>query len=126
MKGIVLSYHSHNVFGSGYENNDHVAFSRNLELITAAGGEIISLMSLVARIRRCQSGERSENDEKFYVALTFDDGPVFDYKDFIHPVHGYQRLAILQFVLLLNLKTPIHFSPVHINLSNVSVRFYFQ
>ncbi|WP_256445723.1 polysaccharide deacetylase family protein [Candidatus Nitrotoga sp. BS] len=26
-----------------------------------------------------------------YVALTFDDGPVFDYKDFIHPIHGYQR-----------------------------------
>ncbi len=91
MKGIVLSYHSHNVFGGGYENNDHVAFSRDLELITAAGGEIISLMSLVAKLRRYQAGERSENDEKIFVALTFDDGPVFDYKDFTHPVYGYQR-----------------------------------
>jgi peptidoglycan/xylan/chitin deacetylase (PgdA/CDA1 family) len=90
MKGIVLSYHSHNVFGGGYENNDHVAFSRDLELITAAGGEIISLMSLVARIRRRQA-VRAHNEEKIYIALTFDDGPLFDYKDFIHPVHGYQR-----------------------------------
>jgi hypothetical protein len=91
MKGIVLSYHSHNVFGGVYENKDHVAFSRDLGLITAAGGEIISLMSLVAKLRCYKAGELSENDGKIYVALTIDDGPVFDYKDFIHPVHGCQR-----------------------------------
>lgn len=91
MKGIVLSYHSHNIFGDRYENNDHVAFSKDLHLITEAGGEIVSLMSLVAKLRCYQAQERSENDGKTYVALTFDDGPVFDYKDFIHPVHGYQR-----------------------------------
>lgn len=91
MKGIVLSYHSHNVFGGEYHNNDHVAFPQDLELITAAGATIISLMAMVEKLGQYQSGGLADDDEKTYVALTFDDGPIFDYEDFVHPLHGFQR-----------------------------------
>lgn len=91
MKGVILSYHSHNVFGEDYQNNDHIAFAHDLELIAASGAEIVSLMSLVAKVKSCKSGEVSDSDGKIYVALTFDDGPIFDYEDFVHPIHGYQQ-----------------------------------
>ncbi|MGO8756345.1 MAG: polysaccharide deacetylase family protein [Gallionellaceae bacterium] len=91
MKGVILSYHSHNVFGLDYQNNDHVAFAQDLELIRASGAAIVPLMTLVTRMQSCKSGETRDTGGKIYVALTFDDGPIFDYEDFIHPVHGHQR-----------------------------------
>lgn len=91
MKGVVLSYHSHNVFGGEYQNNDHVALPQDLELISGAGAKIISLMAMVEKLSQYKSGGQVVSDDQTYVALTFDDGPVFDYEDFVHPVHGYQR-----------------------------------
>lgn len=91
MKAVILSYHSHNIFGTGYQNNDHVAFAQDIETITGAGGEIISLMSLVSRLISCKAGEHWDNGGRVCVALTFDDGPIFDFKDFVHPDHGHQR-----------------------------------
>ena len=91
MKGVVLSYHSHNVFGRDYHNNDHVAFPQDLESITGAGAKIISLMAMVEKLERCRTGTRAEGDDQTYVALSFDDGPIFDYEDFVHPLHGYQK-----------------------------------
>ena len=91
MKGIVLNYHSHNVFGGEYQNNDHVAFPQDLELIDGAGAEIISLLTMVEKFSQYKSGVRAEDDDQTYVALSFDDGPVFDFEDFVHPIHGYQR-----------------------------------
>jgi peptidoglycan/xylan/chitin deacetylase (PgdA/CDA1 family) len=91
MKGIVLSYHSHNVFGGKYQNNDHVAFPQDLELIDGSGAKIISIMSMVEKLSKYRSGMQVIDDDQTYVALSFDDGPIFDYKDFTHPIHGYQR-----------------------------------
>jgi peptidoglycan/xylan/chitin deacetylase (PgdA/CDA1 family) len=91
MKAVILSYHSHNVFGDDYRNNDHVAFAQDLELIGSSTAVLVPLLSLVAMIRDCQSGARPDDDSNTYVALTFDDGPVFDYRDFVHPAHGRQR-----------------------------------
>ena len=38
MKAVVLAYHSHNVFGTRYGENDHVSLREDLETITRAGG----------------------------------------------------------------------------------------
>lgn len=90
MKGIILNYHSHNVFGDQYQNNDHVAFPKDLELIHDAGIKIISVMSMVEKLNQLGLETGTDEDDQIYVTLTFDDGPVFDYEDFVHPVHGYQ------------------------------------
>lgn len=91
MKCVVLSYHSHNVFGGEYHNNDHVAFPQDLDVINKTGAKIISAMAMVEKLHQHRSGVQPDDDDNTYVALTFDDGPVFDFEDFVHPVHGHQR-----------------------------------
>ena len=91
MKAVVLTYHSHRVLGPDYARNDHVAFAADLKVIARAGGRIGSLATLVAAIEAHQSGSRSIDDDTPLVALTFDDGPAWDFKDFDHPVLGPQR-----------------------------------
>ncbi len=88
MKAYVLTYHSHHVVGPDYATNDHVAFSLDLMTITKCGFRIVSLRKLVDRFL-VYSQRRTSDDEK-YVALTFDDGPVFDIDDFQHPINGNQ------------------------------------
>lgn len=92
MKAIVLTYHSHRVLGSGYETNDHVALAHDLELVTGLGLPIVPLSAVVALAR----GEWQT--EPTVVALSFDDGPVYDCGDFVHPAYGRQRgfLSILR------------------------------
>jgi len=81
----VLTYHSHNVDGTAYAGNDHVAFAEDLEVIRRAGAEVVPLDELAARIAaRDRSAARC-------VGLSFDDGPVFDVHDFVHPRFGPQR-----------------------------------
>ena len=79
----VLAYHSHHVVGPDYGANDHVAFERDLDLLTDAGWRIVPLAVLV-RAHRERASER-------LVALTFDDGPVYDVEDVVHPAYGGQR-----------------------------------
>jgi peptidoglycan/xylan/chitin deacetylase (PgdA/CDA1 family) len=85
--GLVLAYHSHHVVGDDYGRNDHVALAQDLELITSAGFRIVPLAAFIAA---WESGERTPEARQF-VALTFDDGPVYDVADFIHPEFGQQR-----------------------------------
>ncbi len=89
-KGLILTYHSHHVVGDDYGHNDHIAFIEDLELLTATGFEIVPLGTLVDTIRD-PSSERSRRIRQPLVALTFDDGPIYDVEDFVHPEFGHQR-----------------------------------
>ena len=90
MKAVVLTYHSHHVVGTTYASNDHIAFPRDLSLITQCGYQIVSLRTLVNRYIECMSRCDFDSDKERLVALTFDDGPAFDIDDFMHPLYGSQ------------------------------------
>ena len=79
----VLAYHSHHVVGRAYGENYHVAFARDLDGLTDAHWRIVPLADLV-RAHREGASER-------LVALTFDDGPLYDVEDVVHPDFGLQR-----------------------------------
>ena len=91
MKAVVLTYHSHRVQGPGYAQNDHVALQVDLQSIARSGGRIVSLATLVDAIEAYQSGSAAGDGGATMVALTFDDGPVWDFADFDHPILGKQR-----------------------------------
>jgi len=91
VKAVVLTYHSHRIQGPDYARNDHVAFAADLHTIDRSGARIVSLAMLVDAIAAHQSGRSDANDDAMQVALTFDDGPVWDYTDFDHPAFGPQR-----------------------------------
>src|SRR5262249_55230609 len=87
MKAFVLTYHSPHVVGEGLALNDHSALATDLELVTRLDCEIVSLLALVAGFFGTQRGI----DGRRRVALTFDDGPVYDVEPFVHPEFGPQR-----------------------------------
>jgi len=90
MNGYVLTYHAHHVVGNDYARNDHIALPADLELITAAGCRIVSLDTLVNAFFNAAAAD-SGGDEGKLVAITFDDGPIYDVEEFIHPEFGSQR-----------------------------------
>ncbi len=87
---IVLTYHSHHVVGDDYARNDHIAFPIDLGVITELGFEIVPLNVFVDAWELAAAGKRETQAAKL-VALTFDDGPVYDIQDFAHPHFGQQR-----------------------------------
>ena len=93
MSAVILAYHSHHVLGPHYAVNDHIAFAADLPAISRAGYRVVPLATvaeaLVAGGRRDAGGDSLADDR--LVALTFDDGPVFDIDDFVHPDLGLQR-----------------------------------
>ena len=88
---IVLTYHSHHVVGDDYARNDHVAFPIDLRVITELGFEIAPLDAFVDAWELAAAGPREPQEAIKLVALTFDDGPVYDVTDFVHPNFGPQR-----------------------------------
>ena len=84
---IVLTYHSHNLSGNEYTNNDHVAFARDLEVIAECGARIVPLEEIARIVREERVASMTEN----LVGLSFDDGPVFDFEDFHHEQLGPQK-----------------------------------
>jgi hypothetical protein len=87
MKAAVLTYHSHNISGAEYGRNDHVALAIDLEALRAADARFTSL----AEIAKAVTQGRIDDEGPLHVGLSFDDGPVFDYRDFEHPRFGPQR-----------------------------------
>jgi peptidoglycan/xylan/chitin deacetylase (PgdA/CDA1 family) len=89
MQRYVLAYHSHRVLGRDYAHNDHVALAADLQLIHDAGCRIVSLAAIVDSLsgdgRTIRGG-----DDRPLVAITFDDGPIYDAADFTHPRFGEQ------------------------------------
>jgi hypothetical protein len=96
MKRFVLCYHSHRILGDDYARNDHVALAADLCTIHALGGRVVSLATLVDAITADRRS--TPDDASVEVAITFDDGPVYDAVDFVHPRFGAQRgfLGILR------------------------------
>ena len=77
--------------GLGYAQNDHTALSVDLRTIAGTGARIVSLATLVTAIEADQAGTAEAHGNATLVALTFDDGPVWDFADFDHPRFGRQR-----------------------------------
>lgn len=87
MRVPVLTYHSNNVGGNDYANNDHVALAADLRRIHASGRHIVPLSRLVDALL----GNAPEDGLESAVAITFDDGSWFDWHDLDHPSCGPQR-----------------------------------
>jgi hypothetical protein len=85
----VLAYHSHNISGNTYATNDHVALASDLETLYQLRARIVSLEEIAYMVR-----DRTAPDGELVVGLSFDDGPVFDFEDFVHPIFGPQRAFV--------------------------------
>ena len=83
----VLTYHSQNIAGEDYAENDHAAFASDLSTITQMGLRVIPLSRLLDWLL----GKRPDEDLRNAVCLTFDDGCDFDVRDLDFPGHGLQR-----------------------------------
>ena len=83
----ILTYHSNNVLGNDYQNNDHVALAADLKLIHRVGFKIITLDQLMQWFY----GKVDDAAVTQAVVLTCDDGSWFDYHDIEHPHFGQQR-----------------------------------
>ena len=82
----ILTYHSNNINGNDYHNNDHVALAADLRLFKEYGIKIISLDQLFD----WWQGKTDDSAVENSVVLTCDDGSWFDYFDLEHPVYGLQ------------------------------------
>lgn len=80
----VLAYHSLNIAGNEYAGNDHVAFARDLELVTRLGWRVMPLEKIV-------DGWLAGAPIEKTLGLSFDDGSDFDFHDLPHPTAGSQR-----------------------------------
>lgn len=87
LKVPILTYHSMQIEGNDYENNDHVALAEDLRFIHREGFRILPLARIVEIWLR--SPQQLEGEK--VVALTCDDGGDFDAVDLPHPVAGNQR-----------------------------------
>ncbi len=87
LKVPILTYHSNNVMGNEYHNNDHVALTEDLKLIQKLGLRIITLQQLM----QWHKGAADDAEMSQAVVLTCDDGSWFDYYDIEHPHFGKQR-----------------------------------
>ncbi len=87
MRVPVLTYHSNNVGGNDYTNNDHVALAEDLGRIHAAGFRIVPLAQVVDV--RLGIADAAPVDKS--IALSCDDGSWFDWHDLDHPTCGRQR-----------------------------------
>lgn len=80
----ILCYHSNNVNGNSYQDNDHLALTEDLELLRSAGVAILPLSTVV---NDWLAGYSYDDP---VVALTCDDGSWFDWHDLEHPTLGRQ------------------------------------
>ena len=83
----ILTYHGVNVAGNEYATNDHVALAADLETIDRLGWRIVPLPETIARWIAGDPAWAAPGT----LAITFDDGTDFDWRDLPHPLHGPQR-----------------------------------
>ena len=87
MRVPVLAYHSNNVSGNDYADNDHVALATDLRLLARLGLRVVPLATVVDVLL----GDAPASAVEGAVALSFDDGSWFDWHDIDHPTWGPQR-----------------------------------
>jgi peptidoglycan/xylan/chitin deacetylase (PgdA/CDA1 family) len=85
MRTVVLTYHSNNISGNDYQNNDHVALADDLRTIASLDLPIVSLRDAVD----VHLGTHAAPAEAA-VAISCDDGSWFDWHDLMHPSWGLQ------------------------------------
>jgi peptidoglycan/xylan/chitin deacetylase (PgdA/CDA1 family) len=75
-----------------------VALAHDLPLVRSLRGHFVPLPEVVAGLSAAPCAPAPRSGARLRVALTFDDGPVYDVAPFVHPVAGPQPgfLAILQ------------------------------
>jgi peptidoglycan/xylan/chitin deacetylase (PgdA/CDA1 family) len=83
----ILTYHSQNIRGNDYSNNDHVALASDLRALHQAGLRIVALSLLLDGL----DGRIPAAGLDRAVVLSFDDGCDFDVRDLDYPGHGVQR-----------------------------------
>lgn len=86
-QGFVLTFHSQNVAGNDYGSNDHVALDETLSALAAMRIPVLRLWAVVRALR----GRTFDALPERFVALTFDDGTDYDWRDLDVPGHGPQR-----------------------------------
>jgi len=83
----VLTYHSQNICGNVYAQNDHIALHDDLRVLHRHGYLLAPLDWLADWLE----GRRDDADLERRVILTFDDGCDLDVRDLDYPGHGLQR-----------------------------------
>jgi hypothetical protein len=86
MRVAILAYHSQNIAGREYGSNDHVALRADLASLARSGLRLASLRAVVDAL----DGAVSVASVDRCVAITCDDGTIFDWDDAEHPFHGPQ------------------------------------
>jgi|SRR5208283_1310929 len=82
----VLTYHSGNIAGNDYATNNLIAFREDLRVVERLGLSVVPLRTLVDAL----IGQRLSRLPEHVVAITFDDGLDFDFRELTHPVYGTQ------------------------------------
>lgn len=85
MRAVVLTYHSNNVLGHDYAQNDHVALASDLAMLAALRIPVVPLQRVVDAL------DAPHTLPERCVALSCDDGSWFDWHDLEHPTLGMQR-----------------------------------
>jgi hypothetical protein len=88
MLALILTYHSHHVLSADYAENDHVALARDLEAIHRSGAKVVPLDELVDLVVEANPIRRMFYVRSRVVAITFDDGPEYDFRPMLHPQLG--------------------------------------
>jgi len=86
----ILTYHPIHIAAADYAGNDLVALEHDLETIERMGLRVVSLDQAITA---CSERELLADLGGPAVAITFDDGSVFDFIDHDHPTCGPQRSA---------------------------------
>ncbi len=89
MSVSILTYHSHNISGNGYHENDHTALEADINVLFREGFRFVRLRRVVDAVLGGWNDPLLQ--ETKCVAFTFDDGPLFDFHDFEHYRFGLQK-----------------------------------
>lgn len=85
--GFLLVFHSQNVTGNDFATNDHAALDETLGFLRNRRVPIVSLREVALRLR----GGTLDELPGVYAAISFDDGPDYDWLAVRHPAAGPQE-----------------------------------
>src|SRR5262245_56082989 len=86
----ILTYHPAHISDNDCSGNDLLALAEDLATLVRLGIPVVSLAQLITPPTEVAL---LHDFEGLHVAITFDDGSVFDFVDRDHPTCGRQRAA---------------------------------